>query len=168
MVEPVEYGFRCTFDSNGEIYTRSSETPLWRFETLRRNNRWVFRDGLFRLLPNFSFLDAAGDELFRVRCTRRYPVANFVMEADGSPVCALRQLSLLRNRYAFEFNAGARWTFRIRLFSIYGEGTCEGTAGFKIRMTRHDTWHVLVSPGFDSPQLVAAVASVHRELQRWR
>ena len=53
--------------------------------------------GLFRL-ADFVVYDTAGEELFRVKRERRLPMARFVVVESGSPVCTIRQRSILLNR----------------------------------------------------------------------
>jgi hypothetical protein len=123
--------------------------------------------GFFQLLPDFSFSDASGQELLTVRCERRYPLTRFLMVENGLPVCTIRQRSILLNKYTLEFHSGSEWTFYIPLFSVHYKAISDGGAEVLVRLFRHDEWYLLFPPGLDSLHLVAALAFIHKERQRF-
>ena len=164
--EPMEYCIQCKFGSDGEIYNRESMI-LWRFRTQHQNVRRMFLPALFRLLPDFVFYDTAEQELLVIKCERRYPLSRFVMTANGLPVGTIRQRGILLNRYTFDFNGESEWSFHMPLFSVFYKGISDTGAEVRVRLARHDTWYVQISPNSDSLYLVAALAFIHRERQRF-
>jgi hypothetical protein len=89
------------------------------------------------------------------------------MVANGLTVCTIRQRSPLLNKYMLEFKSGEKWTFQIRLFSVFCKALSASGAEIRVRLFRHDTWYLLFPPGLDSLHLVAALAFIHRERQRF-
>jgi hypothetical protein len=164
MTESREYCFLCNHDGHGEIYDRDS-LKLWSFRSgYRGKPPSVF--ALLPRLPDFSFCDTAGKELFAVSCRRRLPLDQFDMWEKGKPSGALRQRSFLRTKYAFDFADGTSWTFRMPLFTAYFSGVSSTGVSFQARLYRHDTWYVQMPEGADTPRLLAALAFIQRERQR--
>lgn len=162
-----EYCSQCTFDGNGEIYNRDSKI-LWRFKTQHRHNRALFSCAVFQFLPDFAFYDVVGQKLLEIKCEQRYPLTRFVMLVNGMTVCTIRQQSiLLKNKYTLEFNSGLKWNFHMPLFSVFYKGISETGAEIRVRLLRHDTWHVQIAPSLNNLHLIAGLALIHRERQRF-
>jgi hypothetical protein len=167
VIKLHEYCFQCALDGNGEVYDRDSQI-LWRFKTLPKNSSYVLSSLSFKLFPNFYFLDNNLKELLVIKCEQRYPLARFVMFVDNFPVCVIRQRSILfKNKYTLEYNNGSRWFFQMPLFSVFYKGVSDTGAEVKVRLLRHDTWHVQIASEHDSPLLIAGLAFIHRERQRF-
>jgi len=165
--EPVEagkYGFWCGYVGNGEICNSNGEI-IWRFRTLHTRPHYPY--GLFRV-PDFVVYDKADNELVRVRLQRKWPLARFEMIENGSPICTFQQRSLLRNNFAFAFTSGQKWVFRMPLFTVSFNGVSE--TGEKIHVhggRTHNIWYVSIDEKVNRPQLVAALAFIHRERLRF-
>jgi hypothetical protein len=168
--EGSQYCFQCSYEGNGEIYNRAGEI-LWRCRTQhpRGDPQSTFVTvpmyGLLRL-ADFVVYDTAEKELLRVKRDRRLPMARFVMVENGSPVCTIRQRSILLNRYQLDFAGGPKWTFHMPLFTVYFKGVSDAGARIRVRLWSHNVWYALIDTGVDSPRLVAALAFIHRERLR--
>jgi hypothetical protein len=163
-VEAGKYGFWCSYVGNGEIYNSNGKV-IWHFKTLHIRPHYPY--GLFRV-PDFVVCDRAGKELFRIRLQRKWPLARFEMIENGSPICTFQQRSFLRNSFTFAFTDGQKWVFRMPLFTGRFGGLSE--TGEKIRAhsgRTHNIWYVSIDEKVDSPQLVAALAFIHRERLRF-
>jgi hypothetical protein len=165
-VQPVEAGkycFRCSYEGNGEIYNSNGEI-LWRFKTLHRRPHYPY--GLFRL-PDFVVHDKADKELFRIKLERKWSLAQFVMIENDMPICTIGQRSILRNKFTLDFANGQKWIFRMPLFTVNFGGLSETGEKIRVHVRTHNIWYVLIDAKVDSPQLVAAVAFIHRERLRF-
>jgi uncharacterized protein (DUF2344 family) len=89
------------------------------------------------------------------------------MVHEGRPVCTIRQRSLLRNHFALDFTNGQKWRFRMPLFTAVFRGVSETGEAVRVRVRTHNLWYVFVEPKADTPQLVAALAFIHRERLRF-
>ena len=158
------YCFQCAYNGSGVVY-RSNGDLLWRVKTQHEGARFAYPYGFFHL-PDFVLSDTAGQEMFRIRRERRLPRAQFVMVEDGRPVCTLRQQSLLLNKYTLEFAGGPKWTFQMPLFTVVFKGVSETGAKVRVRLWTHNIWYVEIDAAADRPQLVAALAFIHRERLR--
>ena len=167
--ESRQYSFQCDYEGNGEIYNRNGEL-LWTFKTehRRRLSRTFVRIpayGLFRL-ADFVVRDKAQKEWLRIRRERRLPMAKFVMLENGSRVCTIKQRSMLLNRYELDFASGSKWNFSMPLFSVFFNAVSDDGARIRVRLWSHNVWYVLMNPGPENPQLVTALAFIHRERLR--
>ena len=163
-VEAGKYGFQCSYEGNGAIFA-SNGTLLWRCKTLHSGKpRYPY--GFFRL-PDFVVSDPTGQEWLRVKVVHKLALAQFVMIQNGQPACTLRQRSLFRNKYALNFANGQKWVFRMPLFTVLFAGQSETGAKVRARMRGHNVWYVQLEPAGDNPQLVAALAFIHRERLRF-
>lgn len=168
--EGSQYCFRCSYEGNGEIYNPAGEI-LWRCRTQHPSGEpprmfvTVPMYGLFRL-PDFVVYDTADKELLRVKRNRRLPMAQFVIVENGSPVCTIRQRSILLNRYRLDFAGGPKWTFHMPLFTVSFKGVSDAGARIRVRLWSHNVWYALIDTSADSPRLVAALAFIHRERLR--
>ena len=159
-----EYGLICTFDGNGGIYNIDNKI-LWYFKTLYRNSHSIFPCSAFELLPDFVLYNTFGQELLTIKCERRYPLPKFVMIVNNTPFCTIQQLSLLQKEYIIIFNSGYTWTFKIPLFTVFYKCISKSGEEIRVRMMRHDTWHVQIPSKVDNLYLVATLAFLHREQQ---
>jgi len=162
---PGAYGLRCSYEGDGAIYDSNGEL-MRRFKTLHFGKPH-YPYGVFRI-PDFVMCDKAEKEIFRVKPMRRWmPLARFVMTRDGFPVCTIRLRSILRNKYTLEFTNGEKWGFHAPLFSINFGATSETGKSIRIRVKSHNVWFALLDPQHDRPELVCALAFLHRERLRF-
>jgi len=162
--DPMKYGFQCTYEGSGAIYEADKKEPLWQFAGQEgRRERYPY--GFFRL-PDFVVYDPDKRERFRCKRVRRLPRARFVMTENGQPICTISQRSILLNRYRLDFASGERWTFHMPMFTIYFKGWSETGGKVFVRIETHNTWFLQIDEGRDSPQLLAALAFIHRERLR--
>jgi hypothetical protein len=162
--ETGKYCFQCTYEGNGEIFNSKGEI-LWRVKTQHFNNRARYPYGFFRL-PDFVVYDKTDKEFIRIKRERSFLAAQFVMLEDGVLVCRIRQRSILLNKYRLEFADHSKWTFHMPLFTVIFRGKSETGGRIQVRLRTHNVWYVLIDPDADSPQLVAALAFIHRERLR--
>lgn len=154
-VEAGKYCFQCSYEGNGEI--------LWRVKTLHKRPHYPY--GFFRL-PDFVVYDKADKEVFRIKRERRFSLSQFVMVDNGLPICTIKQRSILRNKYSLDFGNSLKWVFRMPLFTVNFGGLSETSEKIRVRLWSHNIWYVLIDTNVDSPQLVAALAFIHRERLR--
>ncbi len=163
--EPGKYCIKCSYEGNGEIYDSNGEVR-WRFETQHFNSRPRYPYGLFRV-PDFVVYARDGIEAFRIKFQKKWALAQFVMLENGSPVCTIRLRSPLRNKYTLMFENAQNWVFKMPLFTVRFRGHSDSGKDMQVRMRSHNGWYVLVDPSADNPQLVAALAFLHRERLRF-
>lgn len=166
VVPPIEAGkycFRCSYEGSGEIYD-SNGGILWRFKTLHKRPHYPY--GLFRL-PDFVVHDRSDKELFRIKLERKWSLGQFVMLEAGLPVCTINQRSFLRNKFTLNFSNGQKWVFRMPLFTVRFSGLSETGEKIRVGVRTHNIWYVSIDANADSPQLVAALAFIHRERLRF-
>ena len=91
------------------------------------------------------------------------------MRRNGDPVWKLTVRSIVRNHHEFEPAVGVKWTFDTPFFWWqHLKGTADGVprllgeVGPTMRF-----WFMLVEPGRDTSDLLAAVAFMHRKWWRW-
>ena len=162
--EPMIYGFHCTYEGSGAIYGTTNQA-LWQFTGQEGHCERNPPYGVFRL-PDFVVYDADKRERFRVKRVRRLPMARFVMIENGQPICTISQRSVLLNRYRLDFASGEKWTFHMPLFTVYFKGQSDTGGKVFVRVETHNTWFMQIDEGQDSPQLLAALAFIHRERLR--
>jgi hypothetical protein len=56
---------------------------------------------------------------------------------------------------------------QILLFTVSFGGWSEAGEKIRVRIRTHNIWYVLIDTNVDSPQLVAALAFIHRERLRF-
>ncbi|MEI6195696.1 MAG: hypothetical protein WCS42_15355 [Verrucomicrobiota bacterium] len=165
-VQPIEtgkYGFKCSYEGNGEIYDSNGEI-LWRFKTLHERPHYPY--GLFRL-PDFVVYDKFDKELFRIKLKRKLSLGQFVMLENGRSVCTINQRSFLRNKFTLNFSSGQKWVFRMPLFTVNFGGLSDTGEKIRVRVRTHNIWYVLIDTKADSAQLAVALAFIHRERLRF-
>ncbi len=163
--EVGKYCFKCSYEGNGAIYDSNGEI-LWRVETQHFGGRPRYPYGLFRL-PDFVVYGKDDKEAFRIKLERKWALAQFVMVENGLPVCTVKLRSLLRNKYTFDFVSGQHWVFRMPLFTGNFRGFSDSGQEIRVRLWSHNIWYVLIDPKADNPELVAALAFIHRERLRF-
>ncbi len=162
---PGAYACRCSYEGNGEIYDSNGEL-LWRFKTLHFGKPH-YPYGLFRI-PDFVVCDKDEKEIFRVKPERQWMLtARFTMTGNGSPICAIRLKSMLRNKYTLDFANGEKWLYRMPLFSVNFGGASETGGKIRVRVRSHNLWLIFLDPKDDRPELISAVAFLHRERLRF-
>ncbi len=159
--EEGKYCFKCSYEGNGKIFASNGE-GLWRVETQHFGGQRRYPYGLVRL-PDFVVYGKDNKEAFRVKLERKWALAQFVMLENGSPVCTIKLRSLLRNKYTLAFVNGQHWVFKMPLFTVIFRGRSDSGKEIRVRLWSHNIWYVLIDPAADNPQLVAALAFIHRE-----
>ncbi len=154
--EGFQYCFHLNFDYTGTIYNSDGEV-LWNVTTEYKR--------LFHI-PDFVIRDRGGNEVFRITEEKRWLMARFLMKDGDRKICVIRDRSLLFTKYKFDFASGQKWTFYARLFTVFFRAVSETGAQVRIRLRQHTIWYALVDETADSPQLVAALAFMHRERLR--
>jgi hypothetical protein len=159
--EGIPYGFQCNWDGNGAIY-KLEDNPdgdlLWHVRRLHPSR--------FFPVPDFGVFETDGRERFRIKIERRLPKARFVMVENGRTICTIRQRTFLFTKYTLDFVNGPKWSVHIPLFTVCFRAESDTGAKVRIRLVQHPQWLVLIDDGADSPELVAALAFLHRERQR--
>jgi len=164
IVERGKYCFRCSYEGDGKIYDSIGEL-VWHVKTLRAGKpRYPY--GVFRL-PDFVVYDVAQKEVCRVKRKRSFLFSKFEMVENDSTICTIKQKSIFRNKYTLEFTNGQKWIFRMPLFTVNFSGISEAGEKVRVRLWAHEVWYVLIDVAADSPQLVAALAFIHRERLRF-
>jgi len=161
-LEGGKYCFKCSYEGNGEIHNSNGEL-VWRTKTLHTRPHYPY--GFFRL-PDFVVYDETDKELSRIKLERKWPLAQFMMVENGLPICTIRQQSILLNKYSLDFANGQRWVFRMPLFTVIFGGLSKTGEKVRVRLWSHNIWVVLMDTSVDNPQLVAALAFIHRERLR--
>ncbi|HEX3890316.1 MAG TPA: hypothetical protein VHX90_05640 [Verrucomicrobiae bacterium] len=163
QVEAGKYCFKCSYEGNGEIYNSNGEI-IWRFKTLHKRPHYPY--GFFRL-PDFVIYDKTDKEIFRIKLERKWALAQFMMLENGLSVCTINQRSIFRNKLTLNFANGQKWIFRMPLFTVRFGGLSETGEKIRVGVRTHNIWYVSIDTNVDSPQLVAALAFIHRERLRF-
>jgi hypothetical protein len=150
-----DYRFHCKDNGSGEIYDRDNDKPRWLFNTSRQHKSLL------------SFTDSSGQTLLTIQQERGFPLTRFLMLENDSMICTICQRSMMLNRYSLDYSNGPKWTFYLPLFSIFYKGEANSGDEVRVRMVRHDTWKVRISDEADNYHLVAGLALIHRERQRF-
>ncbi len=164
LAERGKYAFRCSYEGDGEIHASTGKI-LYRVRTEHLNGQPRYPHRFFRL-PDFVVADTAGEELFMVKRRRNWRLAEFIMVEIGSPVCTIKQRSILLNRYRLAFTDGQQWTFHMPLFTVMFKGASKGGDAVRVRLWSHNVWYVAIDSEADDLRLIAALAFIHRERLR--
>ena len=96
-------------------------------------------------------------------------LGRYVMRLDAEVVWVLTVRSVVRKRHALWSAAGDQWTFHTPFFwwqqltgSVSGTPSLVGRVGPTKRL-----WFMMIEPGRDRRELLAAVAFMHRTWWRW-
>ena len=161
MNDYKDYCVRSDWDGNGEIYNRDDKV-VWKFQSTKLKE---FASRLFRS-PVFVFRDSAGKEMAVIYRKRRFPLAQFVVVENDSPVCTISQHSIFFTKYRFEFCGGLKWNLYMPMFSVRGKGTSnKGKEIFTYAPSRCQ-WFVRISSGFDSLAMMGALAYITRKKEQ--
>ncbi len=124
-----------------------------------------------RLEPRFPLVrvsNAEGAEVGVIRSEGIVPGVKYVMRRSGAPIWVLSVRSLVRKRHRLEL-AGDRWTFDTPFYwwqhltgTTQGLPRLVGLVGPSKRF-----WGMGIEPGWDSQDLLAAVAYLHRKWWQW-
>ena len=163
IAEGGKYTFQCAYEGNGKIYNSIGEA-LWQVKTLHfRKPHYPY--GIFRL-PDFVVYDLAEREVYRIKLKHTFWRTVFEVFENGSVVCVIQRGSFLQTKYTFQFSSGAKWTFRLPLFSVFFSGISERGEKIRARLWSHNVWYVFIDAAAANPQLVAVLAFIHRERLR--
>lgn len=157
------YTSHCSYEGDGGIYNAAGE--LWQVKTLHPGGK-RFPHSFFKI-PDFLVSDKSGKEIFRINCDRRWPLASFTMIEKDAPLCSIRLQSVLRNKYTLHFANGQKWIYHMPLFTVIFKGTSEAGGQIHVRLRTHQVWQIWVTPESDTPELIAAIAFLHRERLRF-
>jgi hypothetical protein len=147
-------------NAEGAIFTDQG-VPLARFETHPKRSA----HSLLNLgnKPAFVVYDPSNCEVLRIQRVRRMP-PTFQMIGDGQVLARIRLLSLLRNSFAIEPVDGARWVFRMPLFTVTFHGASSEGEEVWVQVGPGKTqWNVLLEPHRDSIPFLSALSFIHRE-----
>jgi hypothetical protein len=109
-------------------------------------------------------IDAGGHEVGVIRPEGLVPWVKYAMRRDGDLVWTLGVRSIVRSRHRLELANGDSWTFHTPFFSIQVMGSAHnaprlfGNVGSTLRV-----WLLWIEPGWDSIDLLAAAAFMHRQ-----
>jgi hypothetical protein len=162
--EGIQYCFHLPYSGSGAIYDANDEI-LWRTKSMHPTKPYKLPPR-FIPLPDFAVYQSDGKERFRFKTERRLPRVRFVMLENGQPICMIRQRALLFTKYTLDFVNGPKWTVHVPLFTVNFRGESETGAKVRLRLWQHTQWYALIDESADSPQLVAALAFIHRERLR--
>ncbi len=154
------YATCCTYYGDGDIYSFEEGRVEFRFRNQPQPKRLMY--GLVRL-PEFVVYDPDGKEIVRIRRTRRFPRATFEMR-DGKELRAtIVRRHPLFSSYDIRLAGGPDWRFKLPLFAIdyFGESSIGGR--LLARLDTHYQWFMVVDTSHDSPNLIHALAFIHRE-----
>ena len=97
------------------------------------------------------------------------PLVKYVMRVKNEIVWTLSVRSVVRKHHALEQVDGGQWTFNTPFFWWqHLSGTLGGTPKLlgRVGPTKR-VWFVKIEPGRDTPDLLAAIAFMHRNWWRW-
>lgn len=124
------------------------------------------------LEPRYRFVqvrDVEGREQGVIRSEGIVPTVRYVMRRSGDPLWTLTVRSIVRKRHQLERSVGEKWTFDTPFFwwqdlkgTIAGIPRLFGRVGPTKRL-----WFIWVEPSWATPDLLAAVALLHRNWWRW-
>jgi len=140
------------FSAVGEV---SSEKPGQPFVHLEPRSRAVY------------VLHPDKGERGIIRSEGLVPAVKYVMRRNDDAVWVLSVRSVVRKRHTLRQSVGGQWTFNTPFFSQDLSGTVSG--GVKLVGRVGPTmrlWFMRVEPGCDTPDVLAAVAFLHRSW--WR
>lgn len=115
-------------------------------------------------------LGADGREEGIIRPEGLVPGVRYVMYRNGKPAWKLSVRSILRKRHALELANGDLWTFETPFFWWQNlTGTAAGVprvlGGLVLPTTT--VWGMWIEPGWDSFDVLAALAFMHRQWWHW-
>jgi hypothetical protein len=115
-----------------------------------------------RYSPRLRVLDAGGRERGLIRREGPVPGLRYAMLRDGDLAWTLTVKSIVRRRHALEMADGRSWRFDTPFFSLSLTGTSLGAPRLigVVPRTIH-YWLVWIEPGWESLDLLAAVAFLH-------
>ncbi|HZW30977.1 MAG TPA: hypothetical protein VFF52_09740 [Isosphaeraceae bacterium] len=120
--------------------------------------------------PRVRVLDADGREQGIIRRAGLVPGARYAMHRNGELVWMLSVRSILRRHHALELAHGDSWTFDTPFFwwqNLTGaaRGAPRLLGGLVVPTMR--VWAMWIEPGWDTFDLLAAVAFMHRQYWHW-
>jgi hypothetical protein len=147
-------------DSPGTILQEPG-VVRWRYQTQPRRNPWSVANLIRK--PEFVVVDGGMQEVLRIRRSKRTPVKFDILD-DGNVVGTIGHRSILRNAYTLDLRGGITWRFRMPLFTVLFHGKSNrGSQLWALVGPSKMRWNLLVEPGADSVDLLAALAFVHWE-----
>jgi hypothetical protein len=115
--------------------------------------------------PRLRVLDADGREEGVIRAEGLVPGVRYAMRRDGEPVWTLSVRSIVRKRHALEPAHGDSWTIETPFFWWQGlTGTALGVPRLIGGLGPLGCiWPMWIEPGWDTFELLAAIAFLHRQ-----
>ncbi len=122
-----------------------------------------------RRSPRMRVLDAAGREEGIIRPEGLMPGVSYAMSRDGERVWTLSVRSIVRKHHALEWANADSWTFDT---PFYWWQHLSGTSQGALRLfggvgPMAQLWLIWIEPGWDTFDMLAAVAFLHRQWWHW-
>jgi len=125
-----------------------------------------------RLEPAFRscrVIDSYKGELGTIHSEGVVPLVKYVMRVKNETIWTLSVRSVVRKHHALRRVDGGQWTFNTPFFWWqHLSGTLGGTPRLlgRVGPTKR-VWFVKIEPGLDTPDILAAIAFMHRNWWRW-
>ncbi|WP_165223273.1 hypothetical protein [Aquisphaera insulae] len=118
-----------------------------------------------RFSRRIRVLDAEDRERGVISRAGLVPGARYAMRRGDEVVWTLAIRSILLRRHALDIAGGESWTFETPFFNLRIRGITRGTPGLLggVGLSKRQ-WCLAIEPGRDTPDLLAAIAFLHR---RW-
>lgn len=150
------------FDASGRDEV-SSESP---------GRLYLRLEPRFRAAARVRVFDAGGLEQGVIRSEGLVPGVRFVMRRNGELVWKMSVRSIVRRRHVLELANGDSWMFETPFFWWQGlTGVAFGAprllGGLVWEAPSHGLWAMWIEPGWDTFDLLAAVAFMHRQYVHW-
>lgn len=119
----------------------------------------------FRYSPRVRVLDADGREAGVIRPVGILPGLRYEMVRECGPAWGLSVRSLVRKRHVLTLAHGGTWTIETPFFGTSWRGTVRGTPRMVgiVGPGWWGAWQLWIEPGWESAELLAAVAFLHRQ-----
>lgn len=114
---------------------------------------------------DFVVEDADGQVKLVIRRAAFVPPVFQMMDRDNV-IGRIRMISPLRNKYIIDIDRVNSWTFHMPLFTVRFRGDSDTGRDVWVAVGSSEMeWSILIRPGINDRQLVAALAFIHNE--RW-
>lgn len=163
--EVIERGFKASslIDANDQAsgaVLNVDGAVMWRYRTEPKRHMWSFLNLLRK--PDFIVCDLQGREVVRIRRTSRVP-PRFDIVRQGQIVGQIAARSVLRTRYTVALSTGTTWLFYMPLYTVAYWGLCSTGSKFWVGLDSRRCWRLLFEDDHVGPELLSAMAFIHRE-----
>lgn len=119
----------------------------------------------FRYSPRVRVVDARGGEVGVIRPEGLVPGVRYAMYRDCEPAWGLSVRSIVRKRHALKLANGVSWTVYTPFFGCRWVGTVDGIPRMFgiVGPSWWGVWQIWVEPGWETVDLLSAVAFMHRQ-----